>query len=349
MAEFDNQDPVALLHASMADSNEDFGLLERLRAQYAKSPRDKVLAESIDALLAAAVQREDLTLPAGFGNRAHGSGLVIMGPTGVGKSRAIERYFKKHPLLKEYKDPAASSPLISVSAPSPCTSMTLARSVLRESGYPIERDLPAHRLWELVWERMDMLKRFVLHLDELQHVVQHISDKERQEVANLLKHAMYGRRISLIISGVDALTPFLEFDPQLLRRLTIKRLAPLDAETIPDLERAVKDYVHAAGLTVDTGDLPERPDFYARLAHAGLNAFGYSIVVAHLAIECALKTGASVLNREHFATIFAMKTNSSADRNVFLADKWHEIDCTILFPKKDVPPPPAPARRKGSK
>jgi Cdc6-like AAA superfamily ATPase len=348
MTNLDNHDPVALLHANMA-SDDGFSVMERIRTQYAKSPRDKVLAEAIDALLAAAVQREDLSRPPGFDNRNRGSGLVIIGPTGVGKSRALERFFKKHPILKDYQDPESKSPLVSVAAPSPCTPMQLARMILRESGYPIERDLPSHRLWELVWQRMDQLKRFILHVDEFQHVVQHMSDKDKQEVANVLKHGMYGRRISLIISGVDALVPFLEFDPQVLRRLTVKHFAPLDADTIPDLERAVKDYAHAAGLTLDTEDLPERPDFFARLAHAGLNAFGYSIVMAHLAIEHALKSGSPVLNREAFTSVFARKTGCALDRNVFRADRWHEIDCSLLFPKKDVPPPPVPASRRGSK
>jgi hypothetical protein len=345
MTYFDDHDPVAALHANMA-GNAGFNVIERLRTQYAKSPRDKILAEAIDALLETAVQREDLSRPPGFDNRARGGGLAIVGPTGVGKSRALERYFKKHPILQRYQDPVSTSPLISVTAPSPCTSMQLARMILRESGYPIERDLPAHRLWELVWERMDLLKRFILHIDELQHVVQHMSEKDKQEVANLLKHAMYGRRISLIVSGVDALVAFLEFDPQLLRRLTIKRFEPLGADTISDLERAVKDCANAAGLTLDIEDLSERPDFYARLARAGLNAFGYSITVAHLAIEQALKTGSSVLNREHFTTVFAKKTGLALDRNVFRANNWHEIDCASFFPKKDVPPPPAPASRR---
>jgi Cdc6-like AAA superfamily ATPase len=344
MSEFDH-DPVAALHASMA-SDAGFNAMELIRTLYAKSRRDKLLAEAIDSLLAAAVQREDLLRPPGFDNRARGAGLVLVGPTGVGKSRALERYFKKHPILQGFQDPASKSPLISVAAPSPCTSMQLARMILRESGYPIERDLPAHRLWELVWERMDLLKRFILHIDELQHVVQHMSDKDKQEVANLLKHGMYGRRISLIVSGVNDLVPFLEFDPQLLRRLTIKRFDPLGADTIPDLQRAVQDYANAAGLTLDVEDRAERPDFYARLAHSGLHAFGYSIVVAHLAIEHALKTGSSVLNREHFTTIFARKTSFALDRNVFRADNWHEIDCSSLFPKKDVPPPPTPASRR---
>lgn len=346
MTETEDHDPAALLYASMAGVDTTFSVMERLRARYAKTPRDKLLAEAIDALLAAAVQREDLARSPGFDNRARGSGLVIVGPTGVGKSRALERYFKKHATLQHYEDPASQSPLLSVAAPSPCTSMQLARVILRQSGYPIERDLPAHRLWELVWDRMDSLKRFILHIDELQHVVEHISDKDKQEVANLLKHAMYARRISLIISGVDALMPFIEFDPQLLRRLTIKSFDPLRPDSISDLMRAVNDYAKAAGLTVDTGDLPERPDFYARLAHAGLNGFGYAVVITHLAIELALRTESPVLSREHFATVFARKTGLALDRNVFRADNWHEIDCSRLYSKKPIPLPPTPARRK---
>lgn len=342
-------DPAALLHASFEQTDPTFTVMEGLRVKYAKTKRDSVLAESINLLLAEAVRKEDLERPPGFDNRGRGTGLVIMGPTGVGKSRALERFFKKHPVLAGYQDPASHSPLLSVSAPSPCTSMQLARVILRTSGYPIERDLPAHRLWEMVWERMDLLRRFVLHLDEFQHVVQYMSDKDKQEVANTLKHAMYGRRISLIISGVDALRSFIEFDEQLLRRVAVKHFAPLDTDTIPDLQRAVEDYARAAGLTVNTEDDEALPDFYVRLAHAGLNAFGYAIVVTHLAIEQALKAGSPTLDREHFAQIFAAKTGFTADRNVFKADRWHEIDCTMLFPKKDIPPPPEPAKRKGKK
>ena len=343
-------DPVARMHAMLSEAHpHEFTVMEGLRIKYKKTARDTILAEAINRLLGAAVQRVDLTAPPGFKNRARGSGLAIIGPTGVGKSRALERFFDKHPVLQGYHDPASRSPLITVSAPSPCTSMTLARLVLRTSGYPIERDLPAHRLWEMVWDRLDYLQKFILHIDELQHVVQHISEKERQDIANLLKHGMHERRISLIISGVDDLKPFLDFDSQLLRRLTIKPFAPIGPESIGDVETMVEGYAKAAGLTLDLEEDLLRPDFHLRLAHAAMDAFGYAIVVTHMAIEVALNEKSTVLTREHFATMFAQKTSTAADRNPFIAPQWHAIDCSILFPKKEVPPPPAPASRKGSK
>lgn len=352
MSATDNEmDPVARMHAMFSEASPDeFATMEGLRIKYKKTARDLVLAEAIDGLLGAAVQRVDLTAAPGFENRARGSGLAIVGPTGVGKSRALERFFDKHPVLQGYRDPASKSPLISVSAPSPCTSMTLARLILRASGYPIERDLPAHRLWEMVWDRLQFLRRFLLHIDELQHVVQHVSEKERQEIANILKHGMYERRISLIISGVDDLKPFLDFDPQLFRRLTVKLFEPISPKSIADVESMVRDYAQAAGLDLDLEEKGAiRPDFHLRLAHAAMNAFGYAIVVTHMAIEVALNEKSTVLTREHFATMFARKTSSAADRNPFIALQWHAIDCSILFPTKEVPPPPAPASRKRSK
>jgi Bacterial TniB protein len=343
----DPSDMVARLHARSSQAHE-FSIMEKLRSKYAKSPRDAMLANSLDRLIAEAVQRADLSLPAGFGNRVHGSALVVMGPTGVGKSRALARLFKRDSELKGFEDPKSASPLISVSAPAHCTPMQLARTILRATGYPLKRDLPTHQLWELAWERLDAMQKFLLHIDELQHVVQYLTDKDRQEMANTLKHSMEGRRISLILSGVDAMVDFLQFDEQLFRRMTLKPIPPLSPDTLPDLARAVIDYSTAANLEFGADDM-RKMDFFARLAHAGLRAFGYSIVLTHSAIERALLVGDTTLTVEHFAHIFAAKTAATADRNPFLAPNWHAIDCASYWQKPDEPTAPTPSARRGRK
>ncbi len=339
-------DMVARLHARSSQARE-FSIMEQLRSKYAKSPRDAMLADALDRLVSGAVQRADLALPAGFGNRVHGTALVVMGPTGVGKSRALARLFKRDPELAGFEDPKSASPLLSVSAPAHCTPMQLARTILRASGYPLKRDLPTHQLWELVWERLDAMEKFLLHIDELQHVVQYLTDKDRQEMANTLKHSMEGRRISLILSGVDAMVDFLQFDEQLFRRMTLKPLPPMSPDTLPDLERAVFEYASAAKLefAVDM----RHSDFFARLAHAGLRAFGYAIVLTHSAIERALLLGDTTLTVEHFAQIFAAKTAVTADRNPFLAPNWHAIDCASYWQRPDEPTAPTPSARRGRK
>ncbi len=223
--------------------------------------------------------------------------------------------------------------------------MQLARSLLRGSGYSIERDLPSHRLWELALDRLDRMQRFIVHFDEMQHVVHNMPEKDLQQMADTLKNAMYNRRISLILSGVKTLIPFLHFDPQLFRRLTIVPFEGVTPETYGEIEDMLHAYAQAAGLTASFGDAAISHDFIARLCHAALNAFGYAIVLTQLAIEQALQSGNNALTKEHFATVFAQKTAFMADRNPFLADRWHEIDCSKMFKKPDVSPPPTPARR----
>ena len=340
-------DAAALLFEQHSRS-ETYSVMEKLRAQYARTPRDGLLAERFEKLIGAAVQRHDVTRPAGFDNRGVGSGLAIIGPTGVGKSRAIRRFLSRHVVLAGYDDPKSPSPLISVSSPSPCTSMQLARAILRRSGYPIERDLPAHRLWEMVWERLDLIKKFVLHIDELQHVTQHLSEKDMQEVVNLLKHAMEARRISIVISAVDTVLPFLQFDPQLFRRFDFMEFEKISPSTLGDLQRAVHDFAKSAGVTADES-LETHRDFYSRLAHAGLGAFGYSIVLTHLAIERCLKSGDDKLTVEHFTGAFALKSAFPLDRNPFKAERWHEIDCSALFVEKQIAPPEPSVKNRRKK
>jgi hypothetical protein len=332
-------DAVAAMHAAAsAAAGGHFELMEKLRVKYMKTARDAQLAEMLDQLLTAAVQREDLALAPSFTNRARGTGMAVYGPTGTGKSRALERYFNRHPILRGYQDPASNSPMISISSPSPCTIIQLARVVLRTSGYTLERDLPSHRLWEMVFDRMDGLRKFILHLDELQHVTHNVPEKEQQTLCDILKNAMYARRITLIISGVDTLVDFLQFDDQLFRRLTILPFEAMKPGDLPVLERMVGEYAVAAGLKVETRS---EEALYARLSHASLTAFGYAVVITHLAIENALRVGSQVLNRHHYANAFASKTGFALDRNPFLADRYHLIDCSVIAKKPEIPPPPS--------
>ncbi|SNT12566.1 AAA domain-containing protein [Tardiphaga sp. OK246] len=338
-------DSVALLYADAA-STQNFTVMETIRAKFLKTARDAHLSTAMGTLIANAVQRENTNLPPSFENRGRGSGLVLVGPTGVGKSKSLERYFNTHPVLAGYADPASASPLVSVSVPSPCTSMQLARALLRATGYALERDMAAHRLWEKAFDRLQAMRKFIVHFDEMQHVVHNMPEKDLQQMADTLKNAMYNRRITLILSGVATLVPFVQHDAQLFRRLAILPFEGITPEKHDDIRRMVGTYVNAAGLADFRRSEIDNADFIARLSRAALKAYGYSIVLTQLAIENALENGSDQLTNEHFATVFAKKTSFSADRNPFLAANWHMIDCAKMFEKAVEAPPPAPISRK---
>lgn len=373
-----HDDPVALLHEeAVAGASRYFSIMESIRAKYLPNGRDDDLADGLRKVIGNAVQREDLTKPPSFFNRGRGSGLVLVGPTGVGKSRSLERFFDTHSVLKGYKNPSSKSPLISVAVPSPCTSVQLPRSLLRASGYGVERDLTAHRLWEMAFERLYNMRKFIVHFDEMQHVVHNMPDKELQQMADTLKNAMYKHRITVIISGVPTLDKFIQFDSQLFRRTTIVPFAGVTPDQHGELLDMVETYAEEAGLlppfretagnrvstTADaesasaeifdgwreTGE--KEADFIARLSHASLKAYGYSIVLTHLAIEEALQSGADRLTMEHYATAFARKTAFSAKRNPFVTPNWHAVDCSKIFEKRiiEVVDTDKKSKKRGSK
>jgi hypothetical protein len=338
-------DPVARLYAGVSEAN-NFAIMEKLRASFLKGPRDASLADHMDKLIANAVQREDTELPPSFENRSRGSGLVLIGPTGVGKSKSLERYFKKHPVLHGYEDPASPSPLVSVEVPSPCTSVQLARALLRATGYTLERDMTAHRLWEKAFDRVQQMRKFIVHFDEMQHVVHNMPERDLQQMADTLKNAMYARRITLVLSGVATLEPFIQYDPQLFRRLTIVPFKGITPDKHNEIRKMIVTYVAAAGLkAIDKSDI-DTDDFISRLSHAALNAYGYSIVLTHLAIENALQCGHDQLALSHFSAIYIAKTGFTADRNPFKADDWYKIDCSKMFEKPEELPMVSPTSRK---
>lgn len=334
-------DPVALLHEE-ASSSTDFRIMETIRAKFLPTKRDAKLAEALRLLIREAVKRRDETLPPSFENCGKsGGGLALIGRTGGGKSRSLQRYFEKHSVLRGYAEPTSRSPLISITVPSPCTSMQLARALLRATGYAVQRDLPAHRLWEMAFERLHQMRKFIVHFDEMQHVVHNMPDKELQQMADTLKIAIDNHRITIILSGVETLKPFLQFDTQLLRRFTIVPFEEINHENHGDLVHMVESYAKAANLRAMLGDREDvKADFIARLAHAALNAYGYSIVLTHLAIEHALRGGCNQLVTDDFAAIYAHKSGVAADRNPFTAPLWHEIDCSKIFVEREIDVPP---------
>lgn len=328
-------DSVALLFEG-ASQVKNFAIMEKLRASFLQGRRDVSLADSIAQLIANAVLRENTELPPSFENRGRGSGLVLIGPTGVGKSKSLEEYFKGHPVLRGYEDPASPSPLVSIEVPSPCTSVQLARALLRATGYIIERDLPAHRLWEKAFDRLHQMKKFIVHFDEMQHVVHNMPEKDLQQMADTLKNAMYARRITIILSGVKTLEPFIDFDPQLTRRVAIVPFEGITADKHGDVRKMIITYVAAAGLKpIDKSDI-DTDDFISRLCHAALYGYGYAINLTHSAIENALQRSHERLAVDHFSTIFVAKTGYTAERNPFKADDWYNLECEKMFEKKTV-------------
>lgn len=293
MTDHDEHDPIARLHAMASTKHPAFGIMERLEREYVRRPCDVLLEERLDKMFFDASKRIRLDEPPGFDNRGPGLALAIVAPTGVGKTRALQRYFQKHPLFRGFEKLTSPSAMIRVSGPSPCTSLGLAKETAAHLGYPIARRINAADLWKLNWERMKGMRKFVAHFDELQHASQYLSEKDEQDLANMLKVAMDEHRITLVLTGIETLGPFLDFDPQMApRRVQIFDMPALVPADFPSIQRTIEGYCAKASIGFDLGAPLDMPDFHARLSHAALNAFGYCCRFILWAIEVALYANA---------------------------------------------------------
>src|SRR3546814_10287572 len=101
-----------------------------------KTDQDDVLSKELDRLLDGAIRRGEARPASGAAGRLdEGRALVVMGEAGAGKSRALKRQFRNRKEFQNLHEINGDGPLVSISAPSPCTLKQLGLSLLRGLGY----------------------------------------------------------------------------------------------------------------------------------------------------------------------------------------------------------------------
>jgi hypothetical protein len=341
-------DPMEALKASLPPTAmEHFDRMELLQSKFYPTEREDRLASAFEEFMRKAVKREDTNAQLSYENRGKGRGLVLHGPTRVGKSTSLDRMLDNNSAFKGWRDPKSNSPLLAISLASPCTNVTVGRQLVSAaSGLIIHGDPPAHKLFEIAAPQLVARKKAFLRLEELQHATHEVAESKQQVLADALKNLMEIYRINLIISGVDTLLPFLQLDSQLLTRLTVVPFPYLTPEDLDMIEDMVVTYAEALDLTVDTGG---DPDFYPRVSQGALHALGLAIEMTLLALTRCLQTGAKTLTIGNFAEVYAARTGAPASRNPFVADCWWEIDCSKILPPKPIAAPASPVKRPPGK
>jgi hypothetical protein len=318
-------------------NNAKRAIMKALRLKYIASPRDAELEKGVDDIIYRATH---LAIPVEimddkfdgeydeYDDEDHfveGRALAVLGHSGAGKSTALARILATK--FPDYGKPSCL--VVYVSAPAPCTLKTLGRKLLHRLGYPLVADRKEHEIWEAIRLHLAKLGTRILIIDEMQNITANARADEAERIRDTLKSLLNSEEhpICLIFAGLPELQFFLEADTQLRRRtsrwVAFKSLSESD---LGGVKGTVQVLAKSAGLTADfSGHLGQR------LIHAALNEFGTMIEMTLDAIWNALKSDATAVTREDFATIFALRTGNAAPANPFVADNWRQIDCSYVL------------------
>ncbi|WP_417682745.1 ATP-binding protein [Roseibium sp.] len=269
------------------------------------------------------------------GRLNEGRAVVVVGESGTGKSRSLERAFANLGMTVR----SDKIFVVSVRAPSPCNLKQLGIEILIGLGYPVDRDFRENVVWRVVKEQLALRKIRFLHLDELQHLTQLNNPAEALKVCDTLKGVMQHADwpMWMILSGMPKLAHVIESDFQLRRRSTFVRLDQLTArkEDLKEIRNVLGNFSHKAELSLDGLPILE---LASRLLHGTDGRLGYLIEVVQEALSLTLQEGRKNPLMGDFERAYEAKTGCRPEHNVF-ADgvEWQNVDVrNTLFPEDNI-------------
>lgn len=295
---------------------------QRSRDRYFETGRDKRLMQFVDKLRnnAKALQT---------GNGSQRRSLFVIGETGSGKTRSINRILPMvqewQPFCDQYGDHVM--PLICIKPPKPCSMRALAIELLTAMSVPVRGRKTDPELYVFLKEQLKERGVKAIWIDEMQDVIRNNTPKAIQAVQDVLKALIQieGWPIHTIYSGVPALASFLQGDRQLARRSYVMRYEPIE---LPDDAQWVEKIVEEV-VTDDCGmtraDDTQTDEFREKLCRAASGAFGLLVEIVQEACFRAADNGRSQVRISDFSKVYEEMTGCRRRDNVFVAANWREI------------------------
>lgn len=347
-------DPASVVRASLPEETRRRSeLMEKVRHVYVRTDRDTLLAKHFDRLMEDLTERREPGAHEDdneFAERLEGNIVVVLGPSGAGKTSAVRRLLSKHARVPNYGKKGVRCPVITVRVPSPCSVGELGRVVLRATGYTVRRTrVSSAEIWGTVRERLQSLGILVLHLDEFQDAHLTLRNDEQVKLRHLLRSLLVDERypIGLIISGQPEFEDFLRPDRSSVRRGSWQMFENIVlAKDKKAIREALEKLPKVAVLGINEASVVA---ILPRMVHAGCDLLGITIEEIHNAIRWALEEKARELTIEHFAAAYAFRTGCLAPWNPYLALDYRKIDCTRVLARSEPLPPPDGNKSKGKK
>ncbi|TAY73907.1 hypothetical protein ELH84_08430 [Rhizobium ruizarguesonis] len=301
-------------------------LLRELKSIHIVTPDDEKITAELDLMVANILA----------GNAVEGYAVTIVGKSGAGKSKSLDRCIDAHPSFAPFEGKYNKLSLsLRAKTPPSTTLKNLGKELLQVSGYDIALSSDEDENWRTLIRRMKIMQTKILVLDEFQHVLDAPTSKKYMHLSNSIKNLTQsaGWPIWLVICGVPDIKDFISRDTngQLDRRAPIVEFEGMK-DVKEDLER-VEDTIYelAEACRLELGFALTR-GFLLRLMHGGIWRFGTTVHIIKNAIEKGLwdrswsRSRGGLLTVEHFEHGYKrLARNCPDETNVFKVKDWHLI------------------------
>ena len=149
-----------------------------------------------------------------------GKGLLIIGPSGFGKTTILEQYAAQFPIFIETK--FTRIPVLIVTTPSLPTTESMAEAILLALGDPLATKGNAERKFERIKFLFEQCQVELLLIDEFQHFFYARTIVEFRTITDRLKTFLNSTGRAVVLCGLHEAEMVIQSNQQLARRFSSK-------------------------------------------------------------------------------------------------------------------------------
>ncbi len=173
-----------------------------------------------------------------------GDGVVVFGPSGVGKSTLINNYAMNFPAFDEGRQTII--PVLKVTCPGSATANGLTSAMFEAMGYPIPSRMDVAEKTIKVIKMIKMYKVELILIDEFQHAYYSRTLSDFRLLIDTVKNIINDTKVASVLVGLDETDEVISSNAQVKRRHSEKIEIPTfkleDPEDFQEFRAILKAY-----------------------------------------------------------------------------------------------------------
>ncbi|AWB34711.1 TniB family NTP-binding protein [Orrella marina] len=238
--------------------------------------------------------------------RLHGraAGILVTGPSGVGKTMLVGAYAEKH--QREANLQHTKIPVLMVTVPSSPTSKSLAAAILLALGYPKAHNGSAPQKTALICDLITRCDVEVLVLDEFQHLFYAPTNALYRDVTDWLKNLINLVKVVVVACGLHESSLVVSSNEQLQRRFSTHfQMSRFDLEDAEDFKEFRSVLRMLQSILPIESETPFHDANLARRIHlASYGLLDYVRKLIEGATSVCARAGLDRITQEVFAAAF---------------------------------------------